>query len=96
MNIRAIKTYQSITFEKRSENFFTVVPISGKPPVKITLMKDLAAIEVKSDKDHVIIPLTNVSCIHPWIAEDDVLEAEREARKNLTVGVHPSEIKRPK
>ena len=96
MKIRAIKTYQSVTFEKRSENFFSIVPISGKPAIEINLLKDILAIEVKSDKDHVIIPLTNVSAIHPWIEEDDVNAKEREDRKQLKVGISSSEIKRPK
>jgi len=96
MKIRAIKTYQSVTFEKRSENFFSIIPISGKPAIEINMIKELMAIEVKSDKDHVIIPLTNVSAIHPWIAEDEINAQEREDRKKLKVAVNPNEIKRPR
>lgn len=94
MKIRAIKTYQSVSFEKRAENFFSIVPIQGKPAIEINLLPELMAVEVKSNKDHVIIPLTNISAIHPWIAEDDVNEQEREERKKLKVGIAPSEIRR--
>lgn len=96
LRIKAVKTYQSVTFERKSVNYFSIVFIPNQPDLSIELLKDINAVEIKSDKDHVIIPLTNISAIHPWKDEDDDNLKAIEERKKLVVGIKASEIKRPK
>ncbi len=66
INIKAVKLYQSATFEKRSEVHFTVLPVTGKPAIQIELLKDIGCVSIKSDIDHILVPLTNIACIYLW------------------------------
>ena len=68
-------------FEKKHHNSFTIVEVPGRPPLQLTIVKvggNTDVIEVKSDKDCVHVPLTNVSGIYYFNAAD----AENEKIKN--------------
>lgn len=72
--IKAIRCYQSVLFEGRHQNSFTVVEVQGRANVNIELDvigKSTDAIKIFSDKDTVHIPLTNVSGIYYFNAKDE-------------------------
>lgn len=77
--IKAVKLYQSATFEKRSETHFTVLPVSGKIAPTLEFNKDMMCIEIQSKNDHILVPLTNIACIYLWDdAADKYLEDKKE------------------
>lgn len=94
--IKAIKCYQSVMFNKCAETYFSVMQQPNKPKVELSFDSELHAVEVKSDSEVVLIPLTNVAFIQVWGAKDDEVMAEKEAAKHLKVGIKNSEIKRPR
>lgn len=80
--IKAVKLYQSATFEKRSETHFTVLPVSGKVSPELSFNKDLMCIDIKSANDHILVPLTNVACIYLWNdAADEYVEGQEKIKK---------------
>lgn len=93
--IKAVTTYQSVIFEKKNETHFTTLPVAGKPTIELKFVKELMAIEIKSDKDHVLIPLTNIGAIYLWTKEDDKYLERKEEAKNVKTGVKAEDIKRP-
>lgn len=97
MKIKAIKTYQAVTFEKRTETFFTSIENGAKKTVEMQIRPELMCVEIKTALDHVLVPFTNVSAIH--IVTDQALAEVEEARAekaNRKVGVALQDIKRPK
>ena len=86
MKIRSIKVYQSVLFEKSMESSFSVHFIPHKAPVSLEYKAELGMIEVKSEKDHILIPLSNISAIHLWVKEDDerVKHLDNEMKKAVT------------
>lgn len=97
MNIKAIRTYQSITFEKKQETFFTTIINGSRKIVELKVLPELMCVEVKSPEDHVLIPFTNISAIH-LVTEKALAEAEAEVeeKKNRGGGVKLQDIKRPR
>lgn len=91
--IKAVKTYQAVQFEKAQCSNFTIVHTENKPKVELNLI-DNTFIEVKSEKDHIYIPITNISCInfHNVFDVENEEFKKAEAKKTLT----PTEVKRPK
>ena len=63
-NIDAIRCYQSVMFDKRNETFFASRQINERRPIELKIIEELQMISIKSDKDHIIVPLTNVSAIY--------------------------------
>lgn len=97
MNIRSIRVYQAVTFEKSASNNFTTDFIPGKPAIELNYLKDVNAVEIKSPKDHVIVPITNISAIHVKTkTSDEEQEVKKAERSGTKSGVRASEIKRPK
>ena len=62
--IDAIRCYQSVMFEKTNETFFASRQINNRKPLELEIIENLNVISIKSDRDHVLIPLTNVSCVY--------------------------------
>ena len=62
--IDAIRCYQSVMFEKTNETFFASRQINNRKPLELELIENLNVVSIKSDRDHVLIPLTNVSCVY--------------------------------
>ena len=62
--IDSIRCYQSVMFEKTNETFFASRQINNRKPLELELIENLNVVSIKSDRDHVLIPLTNVSCVY--------------------------------
>jgi hypothetical protein len=94
MKIKAIKMYQSVTFEKRAETHFTVLPVTNKPSTKLEFHKDIMCVSVKSDRDHILVPLTNICSIELWIDDECNSYLERaDAVKKVKGTLKDHEIK---
>ena len=63
-NIDSIRCYQSVMFEKRQETFFASRQINEKAPLKIEIIEGINVVSLKSERDHILIPLTNVSAVY--------------------------------
>ena len=68
-DIDSVRVYQSVQFEKKQFTFFSTREINNTPGVEIEIIYDLQSISVKSKDDHIIIPLTNISCVYLKIAD---------------------------
>lgn len=94
--IKAIRTYQAIQFDGRQETHFTTISSLNKKAVELKFMPEFMAIEITSEKDNVIVPLTNISGIYLWAPRDDErvtaqkVEAENVASKT---GLKPHQTK---
>jgi len=62
--IKAVKLYQAVIFDKRSETYFTTLPVSNKISPEIRLVMEIMSIEIKSASETILVPITNVSCIY--------------------------------
>ena len=90
-NIDAIRCYQSVMFEKRQETFFASRQINEKAPLQLEIIEDINAVSIKNERDHILIPLTNVSAVYlksPLKKEQEV--KDKKERQSNTV------ISRPK
>lgn len=96
MKIKSVRTYQAVMFEKIPQTYFSMIEIANKPKIELKLTEDTGAhfIEVKSEKDLVYIPLSNISGIYTFNQSDEenLNFAKAEAKKTLT----PTEPKRPR
>ena len=93
-NIDAIRCYQSVMFEKTNETFFASRQINNRKPLELEIIEGINMISIKSERDHILIPLTNVSCVYlksPIKLEQE--KKDKEEREKLPVH---NVIKRPK
>ena len=93
-NIDAIRCYQSVMFEKRQETFFASRQINEKAPLQLEIIEDINAVSIKSERDHILVPLTNVSAVYlksPLKIEQEKKEAEERAKMDS-----PREIIKPR
>jgi hypothetical protein len=51
-------------FDKRQETFFATRQINNRMPLELEIIEELSMISIKSESDHILIPLTNVSAIY--------------------------------
>lgn len=93
--IKSVRTYQSVMFDKNSHTFFSQIDIPNKPKIKLKLVDNMF-IEVISDTDNVYIPLTNISGIYFYNSRDEVNAKFRDEESKKPTGVKDSEIKRPR
>ena len=63
-DIDAIRCYQSVMFEKTNETFFASRQINNRKPLELEIIEAINMISIKSERDHILIPLTNVSCVY--------------------------------
>ena len=63
-DIDAIRCYQAVMFNKGNETFFATRRINHQAALEIEIIEDLKVISIKSDRDHILIPLTNASAIY--------------------------------
>ena len=63
-DIDSVRIYQAVMFNRSNETFFSTRKINHTPGREIELLDDLQALSIKSDTDHIIVPLTNVSAIY--------------------------------
>lgn len=92
--IDAIRCYQSVMFEKTNETFFASRQINNRKPLQLELIENLNVVSIKSDRDHVLIPLTNVSCV--YLKSPIKLEQEEKDKEERTKSGIPGVIKKPK
>lgn len=92
--IDAIRCYQSVMFEKTNETFFASRQINNRKPLELELIENLNVVSIKSDRDHVLIPLTNVSCV--YLKSPMKLEQEAKDKKEKDKVGTPSVIKKPR
>ena len=93
-NIDAIRCYQSVMFEKTNETFFASRQINNRKPLELEIIEGINMVSIRSDRDHILIPLTNVSCVYlksPIKLEQE--KKDKEEREKLPVH---NVIKRPK
>tara|TARA_R110002167_G_C12637028_1_gene648055 strand:- start:1301 stop:1609 length:309 start_codon:yes stop_codon:yes gene_type:complete len=78
-DIDAVRCYQSVMFEKRQDTFFATRQINERIPLKLELIEGINVISIKSERDHILIPLTNVSAIYL----KSPLKVEQEEKNNV-------------
>jgi len=78
-DIDAIRCYQSVMFEKRQDTFFATRQINERIPLKLELIEGINVISIKSERDHILIPLTNVSAIYL----KSPIKVEQEEKNNI-------------
>jgi len=97
--IRSIRCYQAVSFEKSNETTFIVKGTQRKKPVNVTMDTELPGVHIKSSKDHIFVPITNISCIHyecPLsIAKDEEDAKEIEVKKAISKS-HKDVSKKPR
>ena len=92
--IDAIRCYQSVMFDKRQETYFATRQINEKLALEIEILENINMISIKNDRDHVLVPLTNISAVYlksPIKREQDE-KAKAERAKMDT----PREIVKPR
>ena len=92
--IDAVRCYQSVMFDKRQETFFATRQINNKQPIELEIIEELQMISIKSESDHILIPLTNVSAIY-LKSPIKVEQAEKDAKERAKMPT-PNIIKRPR
>ncbi len=88
-NIDAIRCYQSVMFDKRNETFFASRQINEKAPLKLEIIEEINAVSIKSDRDHILVPLTNVSAVYlksPLKKEQEVKDKKERENKTVVAG----------
>jgi hypothetical protein len=93
-DIDAIRCYQSVMFDKRQETFFATRQINNRQPIELEIIEELQMISIKSESDHILIPLTNVSAI--YLKSPLKLEQERKDKEERAKMPTPNIIKKPR
>tara|TARA_R100001132_G_C3225437_1_gene62262 strand:- start:261 stop:533 length:273 start_codon:yes stop_codon:yes gene_type:complete len=80
-------------FDKRQETFFATRQINNRMPLGLEIIDDLQMISIKSESDHILIPLTNVSAIYlkSPIKVEQAKKDEEERAKLAT----PQKLRKP-
>ena len=91
-DIKAIRVYQAVTFEGAAQTFFSNQEIKGRRKIGFEINEKLLVVELKTDKDNILIPFTNIAGIY-LRTEKDKIKKEEPAK---TVGIKSTEIKRPR
>jgi hypothetical protein len=95
--IDSIRCYQSVMFEKTNETFFASRQINNRKPLELELIESLNVVSIKSDRDHVLIPLTNVSCVYlksPMKLEQEEKDSEERAKLATPQPISKPRVKR--
>jgi hypothetical protein len=93
-DIDAIRCYQSVMFDKRQETFFATRQINNKMPLELEIIEELSMISIKSESDHILIPLTNVSAIY-LKSPIKVAQAEKDKIERAKLAT-PQRINKPR
>jgi len=83
--IDAIRCYQAVMFNKGNETFFASRQINYRSPLQIDIIDSLQVVSVKSERDHILIPLTNISAIYlksPIKIEQEQKDIEERKKEN--------------
>ena len=93
-NIDAIRCYQAVMFDKRQETFFATRQINEKAPLKLEIIEDINAVSIKRERDHILVPLTNVSAV--YLKSPIKVEQEEKDTKERAKMDTPREIIKPR
>ena len=93
-DIDAIRCYQSVMFDKRQETFFASRQINNRIPIELEIVEEIQMISIKSESDHILIPLTNVSAVY-LKSPIKVEQAKKDAVERAKL-VTPNVIKKPR
>ncbi len=93
-NIDAIRCYQAVMFDKRQETFFATRQINEKAPLKLEIVEEINAVSIKSERDHILVPLTNVSAV--YLKSPLKVEQEEKDLKERSKKGSPREIIKPR
>ena len=93
-NIDAIRCYQAVMFERGNETFFASRKINNRAGLEITLIEGLNVVSIKSDRDHILVPLTNISAV--YLKSPIKLEQEEKDNIERKRVDSPSKVSRPK
>ena len=93
-DIDAIRCYQSVMFDKRQETFFATRQINHKRPIEIEIIEGINMVSIQNDNDHILIPITNVSCV--YLKSPIKLEQEKKDKEEREKQPTPTIIKRPR
>ena len=97
--IDSVRVYQAVTFEKANETFFASRQINARKPCEIKILPELMSVSIKSAKDHILVPFTNISCIYlksPIKLEQEAKNKEEIEVKAKIASTKKSTVKRPK
>tara|TARA_R100001510_G_C7633008_1_gene191596 strand:- start:206 stop:529 length:324 start_codon:yes stop_codon:yes gene_type:complete len=93
-SIDAIRCYQSVMFDKRQETYFATRQINEKLALEIEILEKINMISIKNDRDHVLVPLTNVSAV--YLKSPLKLEQEsKDIKERAKIGT-PNKAVKPK
>ena len=62
--IDAVHFFEAVQFEKTNEFFLSTRDINGKKGKEIKINYDLKIIDIKSESDHILVPLQSVRAIY--------------------------------
>ena len=92
--IDSIRCYQSVMFNKKNETFFASRRINEREALEIEVLDKINMVSIKNERDHILIPITNVSAIYlksPIKIEQDK-KAEIE-RNKVTAHGRPKKVR---
>ena len=96
-NIDAIRCYQSVMFEKTNETFFASRQINNRKPLELEIIEGINMVSIKSERDHILIPLTNVSCVYlksPIKKEQEKKDIEERDKVGVSNVIKKPKVKR--
>lgn len=80
MKLKVVRVYQPIEFQSKLETYFVSKPAMKN--VEMELRKD-AIVSIRTDKDYVLVPLTNVAFMVPETAETEKKDYTRERKAGV-------------
>lgn len=92
-DIDAVRCYQAVMFNKSQHTFFASRQINAAPPIELEFYDDIGIISIKSERDHILIPITNVSAI--YLKSPIKIEQAEKDQKERDYVVTPEASKRP-
>ena len=92
--IDAVRCYQSVMFDKRQETYFATRQINEKLALEIEILEKINMISIKNDRDHVLVPITNISAV--YLKSPLKLEQESKDKKERAKIGSPNKVERPK
>ena len=97
--IDSVRVYQSVTFEKKNETYFASRKINLRAATEISINEEIGGVEIKSEKDHILVPFTNISCIYfkspIKVAQDEKNKSVKEVAEEQAK-IRKNSVKRPK
>lgn len=92
-DIDAVRCYQAVMFNKSQHTFFASRQINATPPLELEFYDDIGVVSIKSARDHILVPVTNVSAI--YLKSPVKVEQAKEEQKERDYVVTSEPPKRP-